>query len=595
MVVGTLGDAAMGPLIGAIDGLKGQIKAAMDFADNAQKASLALGQTYEQTRDSLGSTMEGLRGDINQRFGAAIAGMEAGLQGNTAGVAKLINQQQLTGTSFAATAKAMAGLEAGLNLSRDDTNALSESLIDTGAEYGISTDKLVQAIDALKATFPAQKLAGMGSEVMEAVTMLQSELGPQMSEPLNKVMNMFLDTSMEGYEKLTRLGIGGIRDAVVAGDKSATEIRSLLQQAVETADSTIRLHTQGADKFFTKVGIAEANLGQGILDFTTVADAFGDRIKQDDPSVEFFLTLENLKNEALTPFKEALAMAHPIIVDIVAVLSGIAVKVGETFKTFVGSLGSGEKIVHMVSLALIDFATVGLNTFDKFRNKVAILAEEWLPKLKDGFMSASTAIHFGLVVPLESVMLVFDLFVNGLEGVVFVLSKMIQGIIGLVNKIPGVDIGTGFIDAFVTATEESLRARAEKIEGRVDRIMMTPEKSAELLRKSLKEANNDPNLLGNKLLSDMRADLVASFEESNAIASDNAKSNESTNNKTPEIETGSQFLNETADILSSSIENILGVDRDTTTAEMLEELRIANEQRAAIETTAPSAKAEQVS
>jgi hypothetical protein len=210
-------------------------------------------------------------------------------------------------------------------------------------------------------------------------------------------------------------------------------------------------------------------------------------------------------------------------------------------------------------------------------------------------MSASTAIHFGLVVPLESVMLVFDLFVNGLEGVVFVLSKMIQGIIGLVNKIPGVDIGTGFIDAFVTATEESLRARAEKIEGRVDRIMMTPEKSAELLRKSLKEANNDPNLLGNKLLSDMRADLVASFEESNAIASDNAKSNESTNNKTPEIETGSQFLNETADILSSSIENILGVDRDTTTAEMLEELRIANEQRAAIETTAPSAKAEQVS
>ena len=96
MVLSTIGDAAMGPLIGAMGALKDQIKAAMAFADNAQKASLALGQTYEQTRDSLGSSMEGLRGDINQRFGAAIAGMEAGLQGNTAGVAKLINQVLLT-------------------------------------------------------------------------------------------------------------------------------------------------------------------------------------------------------------------------------------------------------------------------------------------------------------------------------------------------------------------------------------------------------------------------------------------------------------------------------------------------------------------
>ena len=593
MVVGAVADAAMGPLVGALDGLKGQIKAAMDFADNAQKASLALGQTYEQTRDSLGSTMEGLRGDINQRFGAAMAGLEAGMQGNTAGVAKLVNQQQLTGTAHAATFKAFAGLEAGLNLSRDDTNTLSESLIETGAEYGVSTDKLVGAIEALKATFPAQKLAGMGTQVMEATTMLVSELGPQVEGPLNKVMTMMLDTSMEGYEKLNRLQIGELRQEIMSGNKSAEEVRGLLQQAVETADSTIRLHTQGAGDFYTQVGVAEKNLGQGILDFTTVADAFGDRIKQDDPSVEFFSTLENLKNEALTPFKEALAMAYPVIKDVVEVISGIAVKVGESFKTFVGGLGSGEKIVKKVSLALIDFAIVGLNTFDKFRKKVQTIAEHWLPKLKDGFMSASTAIHFGLIVPFQSVMLVFDLFINGIEGIVFALSLAIQGIIKLVNKIPGINIGTNFIDAFVAATEESMIARAEKIEGRVDKIMTSPEKSAEEFRKAIKEANNDPDLLGNKNLAGMRADIVASFDESNSIASDNAKSNEATNKKTPEIETGSQFLNETADILASSIENILGVGRDTTTAEMLEELRIANEQRAAIETTAPSAKAEQ--
>ncbi len=86
MVVGTLGDAVTGQLIAAVDGLKGHyLRLQWLLLIMPKKASLALGQTYEQTRDSLGGTMEGLRGDINQRFSAAIAGMEAGLQGNTAG------------------------------------------------------------------------------------------------------------------------------------------------------------------------------------------------------------------------------------------------------------------------------------------------------------------------------------------------------------------------------------------------------------------------------------------------------------------------------------------------------------------------------
>ena len=150
--------------------------------------------------------------------------MEAGLQGNTARVAKLINQQQLTGTAFKATAAAMASLEAGMNLSRTDTNALAESLIETGAEYGVSTDKLVGAIDALKETFPAQKLSGMGKDVMGAVAGLQAELGPSLAGPLNKVMKSVMDTSEEGFATLTKLGLGGVREQLSAA-KSESEAR----------------------------------------------------------------------------------------------------------------------------------------------------------------------------------------------------------------------------------------------------------------------------------------------------------------------------------------------------------------------------------
>ncbi len=45
-------------------------------------------------------------------------------------------------------------------------------------------------------------------------------------------------------------------------------------------------------------------------------------------------------------------------------------------------------------------------------------------------------------------------------------------------------------------------------------------------------------------------------------------------------------------MLSESIENILGIGADTTTADMLEELRIANAQRAAQEPVVISSKTE---
>ena len=575
MVVGAIGDAAMGPLVGAMGALKDQIKAAMAFADNAQKASLALGQTFEQTRDSLGPTMEGLRGDINQQFTAGIAGMEAGLQGNTAGVAKLINQQQLTGTAFKATAAAMASLEAGMNLSRTDTNALAESLIETGAEYGVSTDKLVGAIDALKETFPAQKLSGMGKDVMGAVAGLQAELGPSLAGPLNKVMKSVMDTSEEGFATLTKLGLGGVREQLSAV-KSESEAREILKKAFVTASDTFKMHTAGSDTFFRKVGIASENLGRGAIDFTVVADAFGDRVKNDNPAADFADTLQTLKAEALVPFQEALTFAYPLLKDIVRVMSGIAVKVGEFFKGWVKGLSGGEAIVKKVTLAMLDFSIIGLNAFDKMVNKVKILADTWLPKITEAFMGVSTSIHWGIVVPLELLKMTWNSIMFTFEVLVEAIIIAAKEIIHFANNLPFVDIDTGFVDSIAEAMDTITADRYDKIEGGVDRIMMTPEKSAELMKNSIKAANADPNLLGNRLLKEMRDNIENDSADSLLAVNKVAKNTEDINNKTPEIETGSEFLGETANMLSESIENILGIGRDTTSEEMLEELKAAN-------------------
>ena len=583
-------DIVLGGLSKSIDGLKNQVQIAIGFADNAQKASLALGQTYEQTRDSLGSTMQGLRGSLDQRFSAGIAGMEAGLQGNTAGVAKLINQQRLTGTAHRATAKAMAGLESGMNLSRQDTNLLSDSLINTGAEWQISTDKLVGAIDALKDTFPAQKLAGMGANVMEAVTLLQAELGPSLADPLNTVMKILLDSSQEGLATINKLGLAGVREQL-SSDQSTRESLSILRDAIGTGSDTFRRYTVGSDKNFRLIGVAGENLSQGAIHFTTLMDAFGDRVKNEDPARDFADTLQTLKAEAFVPFQEALVLARPLITDVARVLSVVAQKVGQSFKEWVKGLSGGEAVVKTLTLAMLDFAIYGLNAFSKMTNKVKELGEEYLPKLKDSLMSVNTALHFGMVVPLEILKANFNSLLYTIEVLMEVIVIAGQKLMHFADNLPFVSVDTTFIDSLAEVMNEVTSERYDEIMTSVDRIMMTPEKSAELFKKGIKEANKDPELLGNRLLKEMR-DKIENSSLGVIQGLDDVKVEVADiNNKTPEPEQETnRFLGDTAIMLSENIESILGIGADTTSSEMLEELRIANEQRAAQEASSPLSK-----
>ena len=575
-----ISDVVLGGLTKSMDALTNQIRAAMDFADKAQKASLALGQTYEATRTQLGGTMEGLRGDINQRFGAAVAGLEAGLQGNTAGVARLINQQQLTGTAYQQTAKAFAGLESSLLLSRDQTNNLSNSLIETGAEYQISTDKLVGAIDALKSTFPAQALAGMGDKVMGAVAGLQGELGPQLAGPLQSVMSMVMDTSMEGYERLTKLGISDVRERLSAA-KSSAEAQQILKDAFVTASNNFKSVAGDASKGFFQIGVASEIFGQQAIQLTTVADNLGKRTKKEgEDAADFGMTLANLKAEILVPFQEALSKFYPVIVKSFDALSLVARRVVERFSTFLeGALPEADKAFKKVTLAVIDFAILGLNTFDKFRNKVGLIIDEIFPKIKNSFMGIQTAIHYGIVIPLEAVKIAFDVFMNGLDAIYGAFLLIVKALATAINELPFANLESviGKVDSQLESVGQRIVDRADSMNKSFDIIKTDPAESARQFSEKLKKANEDPNLLGNRLLSDLRDD----FANSRDLQREQNKELKEINKKTPEIATTPEFLDETANMLGRSIEGILGVGRDTTAEEMLEELRLANEQRAA--------------
>ena len=358
MVIGLIGaaggavlDTTMGPLITAMDKLNETVRESFQFADRAQKASLALGVSYEQTSESLGSTMKGLRGDISQKFQAGIAGMEVGLQGNTAGIAKLINQQMLTGTQYQKTAKAFATLETGLDLSRQDTNNLAASFKLIGNKWEISTDKLVTAMDGLKDTLPSQRLAGMGSGMTQAMMETLGSLGPQLMPEFNKVMRAIFDPTVEGAGVLMRLGIGNIRERL--GQERDTLARSkMLMDAIEVAGGRYNKMASGADKAFFMIDKANQAYGKSGIHFSTLAAALGDRLERSGHDLtDYWNTTKNLFKEMFAGFSEGVTTAYPFFLEALKAVSSVAKVLGEQFNIFAKSL-TGE---HGAAKAMFEF------------------------------------------------------------------------------------------------------------------------------------------------------------------------------------------------------------------------------------------------
>jgi hypothetical protein len=300
-----LQDIAAKGLKTAITELTNVMKQSFGFADRQQKSSLALGMNLRDTRGKLGGTIDGLRGSIEKRFVAGMMTLEAGLQGNSAGVAKLINQQQLTGGQAQGTAKVFAKLIKIGGVQADAANALASDMISTGNEYGVSTEVLVGALNSLESNMAAMNLAEMGPQVAGAMSELQAQLGPEMAGPLKNVMSMVMDTSMEGYANLTKLGIGGVREQLAAATTTA-EATQILKDAFVTASDNFKTVAGDAKNAYFQVGIASQTFGDQAKYTTTLSEALTTGLRErNEADVDYADSLATMKSEVLDPLKEA--------------------------------------------------------------------------------------------------------------------------------------------------------------------------------------------------------------------------------------------------------------------------------------------------
>jgi hypothetical protein len=541
----------------AITELTNTMKQTWSFSDNAQKASLALGSNLRQTKDRLGPSIDALRGSLDKRFMAGMLTLEAGLQGNSAGVAKLINQQQLTGGQYQGTAKAFAKLIKIGGVQADAANALAEDLISTGNEFGVSTDVLVDAISSLESNMAAMNLAEMGPQVTEAMAQLQTQLGPELAGPLKSVMGMVMDTSIEGYANLTKLGIEGVREQLAAATTTA-EATQILKDAFVTASDSFNTIAGGAKDGFFQIGIATGIFSEAAINFGPLSEALTTGLRErNQADVAYADSLSTLRSEVLDPLRETLMSIFvavlPTVIAVFKKASQIVQIAVDKIKEFYVSIGGISTTIDFVK-----------ENFEILKKNIILVGTILLIALKPAIIAIVTGLWS---------------FVMAVGAIVLPITILIASIVFLYNKVDfvreGLDAFGRFIKNVIIGSLKLLRDALAKMVSGIGILIEGIAKWADILPGS--DAMEDLGR-GIQSMADMiggmgeggdgdglsGADLDNAFQDqldadmrTLGIAQDSKDHLASIDAKTPDP-TSSAFMDSTVVDLSRSIESILG-------------------------------------
>lgn len=567
---------------GALYALQSAIKDGFGFADKAQKASLSLGLTLGSARERLGNSLDGLKGSIDQQLTAGLASLEAGLRGNQSGVARLINQQQLTGTSFATTAKTLAQLNATVGLSNEGTQILADSLVETGAKFGVSTDYLVQTIQSLSPQFA--DLAALGLENLPgAFAEIAASLPKGLQSSLNRIASQIFAVGEEGVALRARLGLQNMFNQLQNSGRTQAEIQQILTQQF----------IQGGQRFGQLIGGVGANeVALGVLkdsiasigpDLMVVSEQLQKASREQlDSTTNYGNTISTQLAQVWNPLKRAVmdlyTATFPLLKSGIGFLTDLIEDGTFKFKQLYVELGGVDGALKKLKNLFVEYETVifaGLATTITLVVIPALVAigSAILPAVplfigvglafaglhavakKLGFSFGDMAVDAGLV------------FKKVGENIKFEFAKIF---LKLENKLFGADeqvtsmlIST--LDSLQKATISGIDKKLENLRKENERLAKEQEKKEEEERRRLeaeyrRQVARDTDLYNNQL---------AQLEAQRGILSNTAR------------EATPTFMDQTVLTLQESVDRILGVrPRDTT--EVFYDMRDLMEQQIGI-------------
>jgi hypothetical protein len=207
-------------------------------ADAMNERALGMGKTLGGFQTAFGSQIEKMPGILSQKLSTTMDMFEGGLRGNTAQVAKLAQLQKIAGKDSKAFIGSMSELQTSMGMTNMGLNSVANATIKAQYSYGVNTEKLVGAMNALsQETKDVGLLEGLGSQFAGAVGEITGMLGGKGEKEISALFKV-LTGGAEMDAEAARLGIRDQRNRIHAG-MSQKELVETVLSAARTGGKTI--------------------------------------------------------------------------------------------------------------------------------------------------------------------------------------------------------------------------------------------------------------------------------------------------------------------------------------------------------------------
>ena len=204
---------ALGGLTKDIKGMMSPLALLAESFGAIDKLSGVLARTGNTQKQNVGNLQKQFREtgtSFQQQVGILETSLDAGIGPLTKSQAKLTGKIALLGLKTGLFIKDIAKNTQVLGLTTAQSEGLAETFINVGRQYGMNSNDLVQAMDAMRNTTKKASLA-YGSDVgvafQEGAAQLIGILGPQNKELVSGFMGEFAGTNTESFNKLAKLGL----------------------------------------------------------------------------------------------------------------------------------------------------------------------------------------------------------------------------------------------------------------------------------------------------------------------------------------------------------------------------------------------------
>jgi hypothetical protein len=264
------------------------------------EALRGLGTSFEKQAGPLTESMKDLRGSLVDRMVPTILTLQAGLQGNAEGTKELINQQRITGTNYANTAKTFAALERIGGLQRESTNRLGSDIIDLGTQFGVTTDVLVKSLDGLKDNLIDIDLMNLPDHVVESIAHMTARFGPELAPAFEKVVDFILSPALEDIGKREALGLHNAHE-MLRNTKSVAETNAVWFQFIEAGNKQFQIFNH---EIPGAIAAAVEAFGPDGKLFGPLQEGLTDRQRIENKAIaDWADSLNNLRKEVFVPLQ----------------------------------------------------------------------------------------------------------------------------------------------------------------------------------------------------------------------------------------------------------------------------------------------------